>query len=101
MIQILSLEYGALRSEILTLTSGRYQFFGLMTTAAALLASGISHSVSLAERWTLGFLALAIFLVGLVYYLRLGRNIARISARIASIENRINELAYSQSKLLS
>jgi hypothetical protein len=101
MVQILSLEYQTLRSEILTLTSGRYQFFGLMTAAAALLASGVGHSISSNERWIIGFVALTIFVVGLAYFLRLGRNIATLSARIASIEGRINDLTYSQSKLLS
>jgi len=101
MVQILSLEYEALRSEILTRTSGRYQFLGLMTTAAALLVSGIGNSISPDERWIQRFLALAIFTIGLLYFFRLGRGIVKLSARIAIIEGKINELAYSQSKLLS
>ena len=92
MIQLLSLEYETLRSEILTRTSGRYQFLGLMTTAAALLASGIGSTISASQKLSLGCLALAIFTVGLAYFWRLGGHIVLISARIAEIENRINEL---------
>jgi hypothetical protein len=101
MIKILSLEYEALRSSMLTLTSGRYQFFGLMTTAAALLATGVSHSSSSDQKWILGSLALTTFIVGLIYFLHLGQHIIGVSARLANIEDRINELAYSQTKLLS
>lgn len=101
MIQILSLEYQFVTSGIQQLSSGRYQFFGLMTAAAALLGGGVDRTATTGQRWILGLLSTAIFMVGLVYFLRLGRHIVRLSARAASIEARINELAYSQAKLLS
>ncbi len=40
-IQVLSLEYQTLRAELFTRMSGRFQFLGFMTTAAALVIAGI------------------------------------------------------------
>lgn len=100
-IQILALEYQALRSEILTLTSGRFQFFGLMTAAAALLASTVGRSITADEMWLLGSLAISVFIVGLGSFLLAGRLISAASERVASIEERINEVSYSSAKLLS
>ena len=100
-IQILSLEYQTLRSELLTLTSGRFQFLGLLAAAAAILASGLSQTLSRGDRWFLGGLALITVLGGLAYYWLLGTMMITISRRIAAIEQRINEVAYSRVDLLS
>jgi hypothetical protein len=100
-VQILSLEYQTLRDEVLARTSGRFQFLGLLTAAAAILASGVSGTVSLGEKWFLGCLAVISFLAGLALFWVLGRNILVLSRRISVIERRINALAFSDSELLS
>jgi uncharacterized membrane protein YhiD involved in acid resistance len=92
LIQVLSLEYQTLRDEILTRTSGRFQFLGLMTTAAALLASGIGVSHVGLGVWASAALAIAAFSLGLGYFGGLGIHIIRISARLAQLEARINNL---------
>ena len=40
MLQVLALEYGTLREEILMRLSARYQFVGFFTAAAGLIARG-------------------------------------------------------------
>ena len=100
-IQILSLEYQTLRDELLTLTSGRFQFLGLLAAAAAILAAGLSQTLSHGDKWFLGGLALITILGGLAYYWVLGTLIITISRRIAAVEQRINEVAYSRVDLLS
>lgn len=97
MVQVLSLEYQTLRDDILVRTSGRFQFLGLMTTAAALLASGIfGHSVFGSQTWIAAGLAFAVFSFGLFCFAFLGRQAAALSARIAQIEKHINSLAPKQ-----
>jgi hypothetical protein len=93
MIQVLSLEYQTLRDDVLVRSSGRFQFLGLMTTAAALLASGIlGHSVFGSQTWIAAVLALAVFGFGLVCFLILGRQMLVLSARLSELEKRINAL---------
>jgi len=93
-IHVLSLEYKTLRAELLVRVSGRFQFLGLMTTAAALIVTGFfSRSVFGNSDWIAGILAAAVFSFGLMNFWILGRHIAVLSARIAEIENRINTLA--------
>ena len=93
-IQILSLEYQTLRDELIVRIGGRFQFLGLTTTAAAILATGLFGSPVLPNgHRTVGILATAVFLFGLLNFLVLGRHIIRLSARIAKIESRINSLA--------
>src|SRR6266704_22076 len=92
-IQLLSLEYQTLRDDLLVRTSGRFQFLGLMTTAAALLATGIfGHSVFGSQNWIAATLALGVFAFGLVCFLILGRHMVILSTRLAEIERRINAL---------
>jgi fatty acid desaturase len=87
-IQVLSLEYQALRDEMMVRTSGRFQFLGLMTTAAALLVAGLGNLASGPGIWVSGALAMAVFVLGLVFFFALGHHIVRLSARIAQIEQR-------------
>lgn len=94
MIRVLSLEYETLREEILVRTSGRYQFLALMTTAAALLASGFGRSIFSDQAWISSFLALLVFAAGLTYYWRLGHHIVMVSRHIANLEARINALVH-------
>jgi hypothetical protein len=91
-IQLLSLEYTSLRNEMVAKMSGRYQFLGLMTTAAALLGSGIARPQFTSGRLIFSGLAIAVFLLGLVCFGVLGRHIIELSARAAEIEHRINAL---------
>lgn len=91
-IQLLSLEYTTLRDEMLTRISGRFQFLGLMTTAAALVGSGIGHSPLGLSTWATATLAAGVFLFGLACFWRLGRHILGLSKRIAIIERRLNGL---------
>lgn len=91
LIQVLSLEYQSLRDEMQTRTSGRFQFVGLMTTAAALLLVGVGGSDRLGT-WLSIILAGGVFLMGLVAFWILGIHIVNISSRVAQIEARINSL---------
>jgi hypothetical protein len=92
LIQGLSQEYQALTGEMLTRTSGRFQFLGLMTTAAALFASGIGGAANKFPVWASVTLSLAVLLLGLGFFFTLGRHIVRLSSRVAEIESRINGL---------
>jgi uncharacterized membrane protein YhiD involved in acid resistance len=67
-----------------------------MTTAAALLVSGIGVSHAGLGVWASAVLAIAAFLLGLGYFWVLGLHIIRISARLAQIEARINNLLIVQ-----
>lgn len=97
-IQILSQEYQTLRQEILVRASGRFQFLGLMTTAAALLASGVlGHSIFSGQTLISAILAAVVFAFGLAYFLHLGRQMVDVSARVAQLEERINALVPSES----
>jgi len=94
LINLLSLEYQTLRSELLVRVSGRFQFLGLMTTASALLATGVfSGSVFTGQKWLVGILATTVFAFGLINFWVLGRHVLVLSRRIAEIEDRINGLA--------
>jgi hypothetical protein len=97
MIHVLSLEYQTLRAEILVRTSGRFQFLGLMTVAATLLATAaFSRPLFSASNWIAGILAIVVFAFGLMNFWILGLQIFSLSARVAEIENRINALAPAQ-----
>jgi hypothetical protein len=92
-IQLLSLEYQTLREDLLVRTSGRFQFLGLMTTAAALFATGIfGHSAFGSQSWIAATLAFGVSAFGLVCFLRLGHHMVTRSTRLAEIERRINAL---------
>lgn len=99
MVQVLSLEYQTLRDDVLHRSSGRFQFLGLMTTAAALVASGIlGHSVFGVQTWISASLAVGVFAVGLACFMILGQHMARLRARVAEIEKRINALVPAESE---
>lgn len=89
-VEVLSLEYNTLRAEILVRTTARFQFLGLVTTASAILATGSRGAWVLAR--VLACLAGGVFVVGVLLFWGLGRNITYLSARVAVIESRINEL---------
>jgi hypothetical protein len=95
-LQVLALEYQALRAEILMQASARYQFLGFLTAAAALLATGIGRSFLGLGTWVLAGLAGGVFVFGVICFRMLGQEITRISARVAEIENRINGLVPAQ-----
>src|SRR6266496_2486938 len=87
-IQLLSLEYNSIKGEMLTRTSGRFQFLGLMTTAAALVASGVGDSKLGISTWATAALAAGVFLFGLICFIFLGHQIVRMAERVADIEHR-------------
>jgi hypothetical protein len=92
-IQVLSLEYQILRQEMVLRTSGRYQFLGLMTTAAALLTTGVFEtSVFRSRTWISAGLAALVFAFGVVSFVYLGRQRVLTQIRVAAIEKRINAL---------
>jgi hypothetical protein len=92
-LQVLSLEYQTLREELLVRTSGRFQFLGLMTTAAALLTSGITgRSLFSGKTWIGAALAIGVFAFGVACFIYLGRQRLALSIKIATIEKRINSL---------
>jgi hypothetical protein len=97
-VQVLALEYQTLRQEVLVRIAGRFQFLGLMTTAAAILASGFfGHSIFGSQAWISLVLAAGVFGFGLLCYLLLGHHIIRTSTRLAQIEARINALVPAES----
>jgi hypothetical protein len=91
-IQVLALEYQSLNGQLLARLSARYQFLGFLTASAAILATGIGHPIFDLETWVQGSLAIAVFLFGVLCFWMISRNIAVIGARIATLEERINEL---------
>ncbi len=91
MLQVLALEYGTLREEILTRLSARYQFVGFVTTAAGLIGVGIGYSSGF-KVWLLIALAVAVLAVGIVGYFHMRSYGMLVSARIIEIEDRINKL---------
>jgi hypothetical protein len=91
-IHVLSLEYQTLRDEMIMRMSSRFQFLGFMTAAAAVLATIIDHSVSGLQMWVIVGLAVTIFLFGVTGFFILGRHLFYMSARVAEIEQNINEM---------
>ena len=97
-VKVLSLEYQTLREEILLRTSGRFQFLGLMTTAAAILSTVLfGNSIFGRQSWIAATLAAIVFGFGLLCFAYLGRTRVHVSIRIAAIEKRINALVPSES----
>jgi hypothetical protein len=90
-LQVLSLEYGTLREENLMRFSARYQFIGFVTAATALIGVAIGYSTGF-KVWLLMALAVTVLALGLYGYCRMVINGRLLSARIAKIEERINEL---------
>jgi hypothetical protein len=95
-IKVLSLEYQTLRDEMIMRMSSRFQFLGFTTTAAALLATIVSHSALGFQTWLIVGLATGVFMFGFACFWFLGRHVIYISARIANLEQRINELLPTQ-----
>jgi hypothetical protein len=91
--QALALEYEALRAEILMRSAARFQFAGFIAAAAALVGTGIGYASLGPKTWILCTLAAGVIFCGLVGFWRMGRYLVHISAHIAMIEGRINELA--------
>jgi hypothetical protein len=93
LIRVLSIEYQTLRQEIQDRTSGRYQFLGLTTTAAALLATGIfGSSVFKGQVWVAASLAIIVFAFGVASFVYLGRQRELTIIEAATLERRINAL---------
>jgi hypothetical protein len=97
-VQVLALEYQSLRADLQTRSAARFQFLGFVTAAAAILATGLGHSTADLTTYAIGG---ALFLVGLVSFWLQGNDQARISAHIAEIEQRINQLVPGQLNLLT
>jgi sulfite exporter TauE/SafE len=90
-LQVLMLEYGTLRAEILMRLSARYQFIGFITAAAALIGVAIGYSSGL-KVWLLTVVTITVVVAGLYGYFRMVLRGKLISARVAEIEDRINKL---------
>jgi hypothetical protein len=90
-LQVLMLEYGTLRAEILMRLSARYQFIGFITAAAALIGVAIGYSSGL-KVWLLTVVTITVLAAGLYGYFRMVLRGKLISARVAEIEDRINKL---------
>lgn len=96
-IKLLSLEYQTLREETVLRTSGRFQFLGLMTTAAALLTTGaFNSSASRIQAWIAGSLAALVFVFGVTCFIYLGRQRGLALVRLAALEKRINSLVQAE-----
>ena len=100
-VKILSLEYQSLRSDLVMRSAARFQFLGLVIASAAILATGLGGSHSNLATWILVILGIILFILGLISFWLQGRDQAIISAKIADIEKRINELVPADPALLS
>jgi hypothetical protein len=65
-VQVLSLEYQTLRDAIIMQTQSSYQFLGLATAAAAILASGAGRLSFSSEGWFLAILAGEVLVFGIL-----------------------------------
>jgi hypothetical protein len=92
-IQVLALEYQAMRSELTMRLSARYQFVGFITGAAALIGAGIGYSTVGAKTWILAGLAILVIFAGILGFYRMGFHIIHLAGRLATLENRINAIA--------
>jgi hypothetical protein len=96
-IQLLSLEYQILREETVLRTTGRFQFLGLMTTAAALLTTGVfSSSTFRSQTWIAASLATLVFVFGVICFIYLGRQRGLALVKVAVLEKRINALVQAE-----
>jgi hypothetical protein len=96
-IQLLSLEYQILREATMLRTTGRFQFLGLMTTAAALLTTGVFGSSTFGSQiWIAASLATLVFSFGVICFIYLGRQRGLELAQIATLEKRINALVQAE-----
>jgi hypothetical protein len=96
-IQLLSLEYQILREETVLRTTGRFQFLGLMTTAAALLTTGAFGSSSFrSQTWIAASLAMLVLVFGVVCFIYLGRQRGLALMQVAVLEKRINALIQAE-----
>ena len=78
---------------MLVRTSGRFQFLGLMTTAAALLTTGVfSSSVFRSQAWISAVLAALVFGFGVACFVYLGRQRTMLSLKVVALERRMNAL---------
>lgn len=50
-VQVLALEYQTLRADLQTRSAARFQFLGFVTSAAAILATGLGHSTVGSGGW--------------------------------------------------
>lgn len=97
MIDLLKMEYDTLRAEVVALSSGRLQFMSIPSIS---VAAAVALVVS--QRPTTPGVALIAALLGLVLasalliYLQIGRSIAALSARIAFLETRLNDIVSSE-----
>jgi hypothetical protein len=100
-VRILSLEYQSLRSDLVMRSAARFQFLGLVIASAAILGTGLGGSHSNLATRILVILGVVLFCLGLISFWLQGRDQAVISAQIAAIETRINELVPTEPVLLN
>lgn len=99
-VRILSMEYESLRSDLQMRSSARFQFLGLVTASAAVLATGLGSSHSSHVTLVLEVLAVVLFCLGLGAFWLQGKDQAIISYYLASLEDRINKLTEGETRLL-
>jgi hypothetical protein len=89
-VEVLALEYSALRSDILHRSAARYSLLGVFLGVAAVLVALIDNSDKISW-WPTGVVILIIY-VGTVAlsYLDAGRSIGRLSNRLVELEDAIN-----------
>jgi len=95
-VQVLSLEYDTLRDEILVRLTARYQFVGFVTGAAGLIGAGIGLSSYGVKTWILVGLATSVVAAGVWGYVLMRYQNIRLSARVALLERRINDLVHAE-----
>src|SRR3712207_4798935 len=89
-VQVLSLEYSALRSDILHRSAARYSLLGVFLGVAALLVTLIENSDEISW-WPWGVLLLLCYVVPVLWAATdAGRSIGRLSNRLVELELAIN-----------
>src|SRR4051794_6668505 len=87
-VNVLSLEYQTLRSELLTRAAFRYQMLTIAPATVAIAASLAGRGT--VPAWVIGVLVFVALLASTAAWWDAGRIIGRLSTQIAYIEKKIN-----------
>jgi hypothetical protein len=98
-IDVLALEYAALRGDIVHRSAARFSMLSVALTVFAVLAALLQLSDQISLPFTGGVIAVYLGAV-LLAWLDAGRSIARLSDRLVELEDQINKLTNNPTPLL-
>jgi hypothetical protein len=99
-LQVLSLEYQTLRADMIARSSARFQFLGFVVAAAAIIAAAIGAAGDNGVHPAVWYVGIGVLAFSLASFWMLGRDQARLSAKVAELEARINDLVPGNRLLL-